>query len=95
MTKIRKSFRTTIIKTVTIEIDLDKLTPELISEYNSMITNKGETPEEHLQNIAEHHALENWWNGDMFLEGYGDLNEFDVKIIKDSYEEIETEEIDD
>ncbi|QIG73960.1 hypothetical protein PP935_gp185 [Rhizobium phage RHph_N34] len=91
MTKIRQSFTTTIVKRLELEIDSEKLTPEIIKEYNEMITYKGDTVEEHLANIAEHYNLENWWNGDTFLEGYGDLKELGVRIISEEIFDIDTE----
>ncbi|QIG68122.1 hypothetical protein EVB55_187 [Rhizobium phage RHph_Y68] len=91
---IKRTYTTTITKTVTISIDETKLTPEIIEEYNDQITWSGNTVEEHLLNIAEHYNRGNWWSGDTFLEGYGDLKEFDVKIVNEEFDDIHTEKSD-
>ncbi|QIG69753.1 hypothetical protein EVB81_184 [Rhizobium phage RHph_I46] len=88
------SFVTTITRTVTLKINLEKLTPEIIQECNDTITYIGDTPEEHFANIAEHYNRGNWDMFDTFLEGYGDLKEFDVEVVKDTLDDVNTEKMD-
>ncbi|QGZ14272.1 hypothetical protein PP940_gp146 [Rhizobium phage RL2RES] len=93
MAKQTFKFQVTMVKEIHLTIDPDKLTKEIMEGYNDMITWVGDEPKQHLENIAEQAARGQWWNGDKFLEGYGDLTEFEASV--NEFEgDIEVEKID-
>jgi hypothetical protein len=92
MTLVKRRYTVTIVKEIVIEIDEDKMTEEAMTEFNSHIHNIGLDKEAHFENIAAQCARENWWNGDKFLEGYGDLgDEFGAYVVMDDEISVETE----
>ncbi|MCZ7854997.1 hypothetical protein O9X81_00040 [Agrobacterium salinitolerans] len=70
-------FTVTVSKSLEVEFDSSKLTPEFWEKFNSLITDRGGPDPEYL---AEH-AGWNFVQGDeKFIEGIGDLKEMNIKI---------------
>lgn len=84
-----KRFEIEITRTVVVEIDSTRFTPELMAGFNEHIADVGDRLDDHAEYIAEQ-AIDNSfvvYRG--FMEGYGCLREAGVKVsVTESHEVI-------
>ncbi len=80
-----KKYSVEVIQLINITIDESKFTPEFMKDFNSyMFEFKG--VEEHIKFIVEKFADGTVSSENDFLEGYGILSEFGIKLEKEYIE---------
>lgn len=74
-----KKFEVEVVRTVTVEIDETKFTPEFLEEFSSYISSSIDDIPSHIEHLAWVFAAGRGDNGD-FIEGYGPTKEFGIKF---------------
>jgi len=74
-----KKFKVEVVRTVSVEIDETKFTPDFLEEFSSYISSSIDDIPSHIEHLAWTFAAGRA-DDDQFIEGYGPAKEFGIKF---------------